>query len=414
MKTKIKISVCCLLLSFGLNAQIFNKIKDAAKRTAERKIEQKTEQATNDAIDDVLDGSKKNKSTTSKSKKNSSKETSKKANSNSDFVPGANVIFADNFAKDANGDFPAQWNTNGSGEVTTINGMPGKWLNISHNSVVTPEMKKALPENCTIEFDLFLQENGNQQVPLIDFGITPVKNVLKEDLYYKDKFYMRVGRYNEPDGKTVEYGLKDLLGNKNNFDLTSYSGKILHVSMAINNTRIRVYLDGEKLIDLPRALTSQMRNNFFITNVYTVPASELGVLVSNVRIASGEKDARASVSKQLMEEGKFSTSDILFDVNKDTIKPSSFNIIDEVGGTMSQNPTLKIKIIGYTDSDGNEAANKTLSEKRAMAVKNYLQTNNKINASRMMTFGMGEENPIASNNSAEGKAKNRRVEFIKL
>src|SRR5688572_14277038 len=78
----------------------------------------------------------------------------------SDFVPGATVIFEDKFEKDALADFPALWNTNGSGKLVTIEGVPGKWLDIQHNSTVNPVMDKALPENSTIEFDLFLQSNG--------------------------------------------------------------------------------------------------------------------------------------------------------------------------------------------------------------------------------------------------------------
>src|SRR5690606_29708312 len=141
-------------------------------------------------------------------------------------------------------------------------------------------------------------------------------------------------RYNEPDAKTVEYGLRDIIGNKNDFPLTQYVNKVLHISMAINGTRIRVYLDDNKLIDLPRALTPAIRANFFVNNVYTVPASELGLLISNVRIAAAETDNRSTLVKQLMEEGSVTTNAILFDVNKDVIKSSSFEVIDNIGEAM--------------------------------------------------------------------------------
>jgi hypothetical protein len=293
------------------------------------------------------------------------KERFKRGNGSfSDFVPGAKVIFEEHFEKDALGDFPAQWNTNGSGKIVTIEGVPGKWLNIEHGSVVNPVMNKALPENSTIEFDLFLQASGERSIPIIQFGLTPVKDILKQDLYYLDKFYVTIARYNERDGKQIEYGLKDPIGSKNEFDLPAYTNKVLHVSMAINKTRVRVYFDKVKLIDLPRALIPEMRNNFYFTNVQVVPASELGVLVTNLRIASAETDARSLLIKQLMEEGKAVTNDILFDVNSDVIKPESYPVINQFGDALKNNPSLKIKITGHTDSDGVAANNLSLSPKK--------------------------------------------------
>lgn len=332
-----------------------------------------------------------------------------------DFVPGENVIFSDDFMKDALGDFPAKWNTNGSGKVITIDGQGGRWLEVVHNSIINPLMDKALPENCTIEFDLFLQADGQHTTPYIQFGVTNVKDILKEDLFYKDRFFMNINRYTETDGKTVEYGLKnDVVGNKSDFPITSYANKVLHVAIAINKTRIRIYLDQNKLIDLPRALTPEMRNNFFMNNNYVVPASELGMLVSNVRIANADVDARSLLIKQLMEEGKAVTNDILFDVNSDVIKSESFSVINQFGDALKSNPSLKIKITGHTDSDGNAAANIELSKKRAASVKKYLLTNYGITDDRVQTDGKGATQPVADNTTASGKAKNRRVEFVKL
>lgn len=337
------------------------------------------------------------------------------AQSGSDFTPGATVLFEDHFTKDAIGDFPANWNTNGSGKIVTIKGVEGKWLDVVHNTVINPVLKKALPENCTIEFDLYLQAEGERSTPFIQFGLTPVKNILKEDMFYKDRFFMNIHRYNERDGKTIEYGLKnDVVGNKSDFPITKYVNKVLHVAIAVNKSRIRIYLDDKKLIDLPQALTSEMRNNFFLNNNYIIPASELGMLVGNIRIASADVDARSLLIKQLMEEGKAVTNDILFDVNSDVIKKESFDIINQFGDALQKNPALKIKIVGHTDSDGVDAANLTLSQKRAAAVKLYITENYAVAGNRIQTDGKGESQPIAANTTANGKAKNRRVEFIKL
>lgn len=333
---------------------------------------------------------------------------------NSDFIPGTATIFEDKFEKDALADFPAQWNTNGSGKLVTIDGVPGKWLDIAHNSTVNPVMDKAMPENFTIEFDLYLQASGELRVPIIVFGLTPVRDILKEDLYYSDKFYVSMARYHEINGTNLEYGLKYAIGNKNDFKLTPFVNKVLHVAMAVNKTRVRVYLDQTKVIDLPRAITPEMHKNFFITNGYVIPASELGVLVSNLRIASADTDARSLLIKQLMDEGKAVTNDILFDVNSDVIKPESFTVINQFGDALKSNPSLKIKITGHTDSDGAAAANLSLSQKRAAAVRNYIIANYGIEAGRITTDGKGASQPVAPNTNAEGKSKNRRVEFTKI
>jgi len=341
--------------------------------------------------------------------------TQKNLNSATDFIPGGTVLFEDSFEKDAMGDFPAQWNTNGSGKVVTINGLEGKWLDVVHNCIITPVMNKQLPENSTIEFDLFLRSEAERSTPFIQFGLTQVKDILREDLFYKDRFFINLHRYTEEDGKTLEYGLKnDIIGNKSNFPLTTYVNKVLHVAIAINKSRIRLYLDNNKVIDLPRALTDAMRNTFFLNNNAVIPASEIGMLISNVRIASAETDARSLLVKQLMEEGKAVTNDILFDVNSDKIRQESFAIINQFGDALQKNPSLKMKIIGHTDNDGNDASNLALSQKRAIAVKSYITENYAVAGSRIQADGKGESQPVASNASAEGKAKNRRVEFVKL
>lgn len=333
----------------------------------------------------------------------------------SDFIPGSGVIFADNFEQDALMDFPAKWNSTGSGRVVELDGLPGRWLEIAHNTYVNPVLDNTLPENCTIEFDLFLNTEGDRRTPMIFFGLTAVRDIVKEDIYYKEKFYTKIDGYNAVNNKAVEYGINfPPLGNKNDFPLTRYSNRVLRVSMAVNKTRIRVYLDQTKIVDLPRIVTPQMRNNIYFQNGELVPASQVGMYIGNIRVASGDVDARSLLVKQLMEEGKAVTNDILFDVNSDVIKPSSFNTLKQIGDALVTNPSLKIKIIGHTDSDGSNADNLTLSQHRAAAVKMYITEHFAVAGSRIQTDGKGENNPVTGNNTPEGKAKNRRVEFVKL
>ncbi|MCR6720328.1 MAG: OmpA family protein [Chitinophagaceae bacterium] len=127
-------------------------------------------------------------------------------------------------------------------------------------------------------------------------------------------------------------------------------------------------------------------------------------------MATGKPDTR----HRLIEEGRFSTTGILFDFQSAVIKPESYGVVKDIAGVLKQFPAVKIKVLGHTSSDGDDNANMELSRKRASAVKDLLVNEFGIDASRIETEGMGETQPIADNKTKEGKAANRRVEFVKL
>jgi outer membrane protein OmpA-like peptidoglycan-associated protein len=116
----------------------------------------------------------------------------------------------------------------------------------------------------------------------------------------------------------------------------------------------------------------------------------------------------------LLTDGKFVTNAIVFDVNSANIQASSNETLKTVGEILEDNNDMKIKITGHTDSDGDDNKNLQLSQKRAQAVKDYLLKNYKIDAARLTFEGKGEKVPAMPNNTSEGKAANRRVEFVKL
>ncbi|MFZ1290534.1 MAG: OmpA family protein [Melioribacteraceae bacterium] len=103
-------------------------------------------------------------------------------------------------------------------------------------------------------------------------------------------------------------------------------------------------------------------------------------------------------------------SNIHFLVNSDVITQSSKLILDQVKNVLSKIPDIDVEIQGNTDSDGDKNDNQILSEKRAIAVKNYLVKRG-ISVDRLTTAGFGETKPITDNSTFEGKAKNRRIEF---
>lgn len=139
--------------------------------------------------------------------------------------------------------------------------------------------------------------------------------------------------------------------------------------------------------------------------------------VFDSRSFSVEDTARAGVAKvdmqvQRIEVGRsYRVNDIKYATNSAEITRSSEYILDELITFLKENPTVRIRIEGHTDSRGGAAENKVLSENRASTVRNYIQ-NKGIAANRLTHQGHGPEKPIASNDTEEGRAKNRRTEFV--
>jgi len=106
-------------------------------------------------------------------------------------------------------------------------------------------------------------------------------------------------------------------------------------------------------------------------------------------------------------------SDVLFDTNSSTIKQGAYSSgeIERVAQILNKYPDTTIKVVGYTDSTGTDAHNLTLSEQRAVAVKNTLAIKG-VNASRMTALGMGKSSPVADNSTPEGRQLNRRVNIV--
>jgi hypothetical protein len=335
-----------------------------------------------------------------------------------DFVAGANVVFEDHFELDPAGDFPAKWSTSGSGQVMEIPRFKGKWLKISQPTAISPELTEALPENCTIEFDLLLRKTSGI-APVVMFGVTPLSDVSAGDVY-RSNIFVKIMGYNEGDNASIVYGKNiDDLGTKKDFAFGSYIERVMHVSISLNNTRFRVYLAGQKVVDLPKLLTAQYRGNFFVACSEIIPASEEGVYISNIRIASGDVDARSLLIKQLLEQGSAVTSDIQFNPAGE-VTPQSQPVMDQLGQALQQNPSMNIQVnsmeeVPQTNSTGiNDIINKDKLKEKAEKIKAYLVGKFKIKADRIMTDAKVKANAAVDKSKALTGAKKLLTEFVKL
>ncbi|MHB9099513.1 MAG: OmpA family protein [Syntrophales bacterium] len=139
----------------------------------------------------------------------------------------------------------------------------------------------------------------------------------------------------------------------------------------------------------------------------TLPTDKL--MFTNFRLAEGGKNIRSALDT----DGKIITHGILFDTGKDVIKPESLPTLKSIFAILNDDPGLNFSIEGHTDNQGNKAINQPLSEKRASAVSAWLADKG-IAAERLKIKGLGDTMPIDSNATPEGRANNRRVEFVKF
>ncbi|VAW58209.1 hypothetical protein MNBD_GAMMA11-3350 [hydrothermal vent metagenome] len=114
------------------------------------------------------------------------------------------------------------------------------------------------------------------------------------------------------------------------------------------------------------------------------------------------------------KKGRVALYGIYFDTDKSTVKTASYPLIKQIANMLKANPQLKIRIEGHTDSQGDEKYNQALSEKRSAAVSKLLTSKHAIPGTQLESRGYGESKPAGSNDNAAGRAKNRRVELVKL
>lgn len=430
----------CILVIFGFST-LFSQfgLGERLKRKVEQKVEEKTEEAVERALENPPEEVEES-DTENSSQNDSGNSDNPQANTNSgvpaevtlqtyskfDFIPGENVVFFEDFSQDAVGDFPVNWNTNGSGEVITTSLNGGKWLKMLNEALYVPDIKHPFPENFTLEFDLLCNFNENvsrQHLGFIRFEILQIDNV--RNSVKTDYLAVQENLFNHILGIELQFDYESRVWINNmvgwedagiNNELTGnwikgQHRKPIHISISVNKQRYRVWINESKVFDIPRLIDKEAKNNLFRIFPYGLNLEyDYDLLISNIKFAEGTVDARS----KLITEGKLVTNGITFDSGSDKIKPESYAVIKSIADVLSANQTVNIMIIGHTDSDGNADNNQTLSEKRAAAVKNALIKDFGINDSRIQTSGKGDKMPVTDNNSAQGKAQNRRVEFVKM
>ena len=417
-----------LAIAFSVNADAqgwLNRLKDkavdAAKNAVERNVERKADKEASDASDAVLNkkkGSKKSKGDEADLDEAEDDDTPVAQNQKSDFVRGSVILFEDDFAAETVGEFPSKWDLlDGNAEVKTLGGV--KAVEVTNNGVITPLIKEKgayLPEEFTIEYEFYYWTDGKDDIGLNDMKITLASTTDRSQWagYYGDgvAFCLVHGVY---DTESHHYAYNN--GNGNETKDTHFEYKFKKgwnkVAISFNKRALKVYLNGKRVVNLPKVLQPTWMS-FQVPFDYENLTFIRNVVIAKGAVALYDRDAQSmtAVEKAIAETGKFVTNNILFETGKATLKPESMAEIQKVADYMKKNPTARFEVQGHTDNQGSDKINDPLSQQRAEAVVKALEGMG-CDPFNMRAVGKGSHEPVADNATEAGRAKNRRVEFIK-
>ncbi len=327
-----------------------------------------------------------------------------------DFIPGDEIIFEDNLEGERNGEFPSKWDlVRGSVENAVFEGENViMFINTNSNSDggIVPLMLNSdvdyLPDDFTVEFDAYFDES----------------NRVYRVLFYDGKNQSRLNRSANPGSNNrvdririrqnaVLYG--DISGFYPGFgqsiseDASRSKPGWRRVSISFNQRALKVYLDDARVLNIP----NMSFNPLGLTFAYHNPTGGHLGYIKNIRIAKGA----VPLYDKILTDGKIVTTGIRFDFDSANLRPESFGVINEIVKLMQDNPSLNLSVEGHTDADGSESHNQALSESRAKSVMDEM-IGRGVSASRLKSVGHGQSMPVAGNDTPEGKAQNRRVEFV--
>lgn len=303
---------------------------------------------------------------------------------NYDFVPGDTVIFSEDFARDDVGEFPKRLElVSGNYEVARLN--DARVLRGTAVGKVTIPLGRTLPDRFTLEADIQVAPGGFVKVWFVDPD--------KTDAPAYVQFNPTESGVNGPGSESLSAPAEDV------------NNTIFHARVMADGKHVKVYVNDKRVANAPNIALGRSDKIWI-----GLPGSEENpVLVSNLRIAASSRP----LYEALNATGRVATHGILFDTGSDLLRGESTPTLKEIGDMLQAHADLKLTIEGHTDNVGDGAANQSLSDRRAAAVKQWLVTNYQVDASRLSTKGYGSSKPAAPNTSPEGRQMNRRVELVK-
>ena len=310
---------------------------------------------------------------------------------NYDFIPGERPIFVDDFGADNVGDFPRRLEF-GRGNMEVVEWKGARYLRATSEGTFEIPLPETLPERFTMEFDYAGGSRNSSCFFTVRFGDQP-------ELAYASFWPI------------TERGSKaGLVSRQGEIAMTEFA---LPPGVAVAQARIMVdgqyaklYVGEHRVANVPNAKLGRSKA---ISITFCNTSVESPGLIGNIRVAAGGR----KLYDALAAKGRVATHGILFATGSAEIEGESTPTLKEIGEMLAAHAELELTIEGHTDNTGSAAANQTLSEQRAAAVKQYLVAHYGVDAARLDAKGFGASKPVASNDTPEGRQQNRRVELVK-
>ncbi|ETN94801.1 hypothetical protein SAMN04487906_1459 [Zhouia amylolytica] len=212
-----------------------------------KKIKNKVEKKVEDTADDILNG--KNNAPGTSANKTNDDSTVPYVEEVFSYIPGKDLAFEDNFENEREGIMPSKWKTNGSGSVTTISGIEGKWLKLRERSTIKLDTLLIMPENFTVEFDIVTRSEKARDISPMHFGFARDNSASKyiSDAYNRGsitdiELHLSSQKVSASSSDTESNSYLD-------FPFSRFSNETIHVSIAVEGQQMRVYLDKSKILD---------------------------------------------------------------------------------------------------------------------------------------------------------------------
>jgi OmpA-OmpF porin, OOP family len=302
-----------------------------------------------------------------------------------EFIPGERTIFFDDFSDVGADAIPPHWPVReGKLELRLKDGAPPEIYAADNVSLTSPEF--AVPANFTFEAEW---TGGG----LMEWNFRNGKTIVLTAVVHADTDAKIASvQILAADGSALGAG-----------KISTDTSKPIEFELLAQQRKMGAYLNGQRVIDV---------NEFqfaAINHFDDVEAKFRDVSIHKVRVAESAPDFATAISAS----GKFVTHGIEFDPNSDRLKPESAAVLKEIAAALAKDPQLKLEIDAYTDSSVDAAHATELSKLRAQAVQSVLISQFGIAEARLSAKGLGAAKPIGSNATPEGRAENRRIEFVK-
>jgi len=419
--------IVAALVAVGHTAADAQSLRERLRSKVQQRADERTDQAMDKALDKAEDaikckvsdsaciakaqekgqpvvvtdekGKPLDEATQTRAKANALPKPGEGAWANFDFVPGERVLFAEDFSKDRVGNFPRRMELiEGAMEVVEWQGK--RWLRVTNEGSLKIPLPETLPRRFTVEFDL----------PLPWAGIFVYAGDNRDQTPYISISGLETGVFWEGGDRNSTADPRRLIDGLEEDYEDSFLARTVRFRMHVDGKYVKAYINEHRVANVPNADFG--RPNYLVleftdnTNAGSYPYSHL---ITNISINAGGRE----MYDVLLADGRVATQGIYFDTGSDIIRPESSGTLAEIADMLREHADLALIIEGHTDNVGNAAANQTLSEKRAAAVKTALVSKYGIEASRLETKGLGASKPAASNDTAEGRQTNRRVELVR-